>query len=125
MPVTFNRVGSMFTGFFTDQKVKDFASAKTSDTTRFGKYFLSMLKNGVNLAPSQFEAAFLSLAHSRVGHQQNDRSGEEEPERSVRQGEARKRESRWKQLDAKICNDSHDSNFRIILRFVFEFACIL
>jgi glutamate-1-semialdehyde 2,1-aminomutase len=65
VPVTFNRVGSMFTGFFTDQKVKDFSSAKTSDTTMFGKYFLSMLKNGVNLAPSQFEAAFVSLAHSR------------------------------------------------------------
>jgi glutamate-1-semialdehyde 2,1-aminomutase len=66
VPVTFNRVGSMFTGFFTDQKVRDFSSAKASDTTRFGKYFLSMLKNGVNLAPSQFEAAFVSLAHSRL-----------------------------------------------------------
>jgi glutamate-1-semialdehyde 2,1-aminomutase len=66
VPVTFNRVGSMFTGFFTDQKVKDFASAKTSDTARFGKYFLSMLKNGVNLAPSQFEAAFMSLAHTKA-----------------------------------------------------------
>jgi glutamate-1-semialdehyde 2,1-aminomutase len=66
VPVTFNRVGSMFTGFFTDKKVKDFASAKTSDTTRFGKYFLSMLKNGVNLAPSQFEAAFMSLAHTKA-----------------------------------------------------------
>ncbi len=52
--------------FFTDQKVKDFASAKTSDTARFGKYFLSMLANGVNLAPSQFEAAFMSLAHTRA-----------------------------------------------------------
>jgi len=65
IPVTFNRVGSMFTGFFTDQKVKDFSSAKTSNTTRFGKYFLSMLKNGVNLAPSQFEAGFVSLAHTK------------------------------------------------------------
>src|SRR5512143_2678877 len=65
VPVTFNRVGSMFTGFFTDQKVKDFSSAKTSDTIRFGKYFLSMLRNGVNLAPSQFEAGFVSLAHTR------------------------------------------------------------
>ncbi len=64
--MTFNRVGSMFTGFFTDRKVKDFTSAKTSDTDRFGKYFLSMLKNGVNLAPSQFEAAFLSLSHSKM-----------------------------------------------------------
>jgi glutamate-1-semialdehyde 2,1-aminomutase len=66
VPVTLNRVGSMFTGFFTDRKVKDFASAKTSDTNRFGRYFLSMLKNGVNLAPSQFEAAFLSLAHTKA-----------------------------------------------------------
>ncbi len=64
--VTLNRVGSMFTGFFTGEKVKDFSSAKTADTARFGKYFLSMLKNGVNLAPSQFEAAFLSLAHTRA-----------------------------------------------------------
>jgi glutamate-1-semialdehyde 2,1-aminomutase len=63
---TINRVGSMFTCFFTDRKVKDFESAKTSDTTRFGKYFQSMLKNGVNLAPSQFEAAFLSLSHSKA-----------------------------------------------------------
>ena len=66
IPVTLNRVGSMFTGFFTDQKVRDFASAKTSDTARFGRFFLSMLKNGVNLAPSQFEAAFLSLSHSKA-----------------------------------------------------------
>ena len=66
VPVMFNRVGSMFTGFFTDKKVKDFETAKTSDTARFGKYFLSMLKNGVNLAPSQFEAAFLSLAHTKA-----------------------------------------------------------
>jgi glutamate-1-semialdehyde 2,1-aminomutase len=64
VPTTFNRVGSMFTGFFTDRKVKDFTSAKTSDTVRFGKYFLAMLKNGINLAPSQFEAAFMSLAHT-------------------------------------------------------------
>ncbi len=66
IPVTVNRVGSMFTSFFTDQKVKDFASAKTSDIARFGKFFLAMLKNGVNLAPSQFEAGFLSLAHTRA-----------------------------------------------------------
>jgi glutamate-1-semialdehyde 2,1-aminomutase len=65
IPATINRVGSMFTTFFTDRKVTDFASAKTSDTARFGKFFRSMLANGVNLAPSQFEAAFLSLAHSK------------------------------------------------------------
>ncbi len=66
VPVTLNRVGSMFTAFFTDQKVKDFASAKTSDTEKFGRFFRSMLSNGVNLAPSQFEAAFMSLAHTRT-----------------------------------------------------------
>jgi glutamate-1-semialdehyde 2,1-aminomutase len=66
VPVTFNRVGSMFTGFFTDKKVRDFETAKTSDTIRFGKYFLSLLKNGVNFAPSQFEAGFLSLAHTKA-----------------------------------------------------------
>jgi glutamate-1-semialdehyde 2,1-aminomutase len=66
VPATFNRVGSMFTAFFTNGKVKDFASAKTSDTAKFGNFFRAMLQNGVNLAPSQFEAAFLSLAHSKA-----------------------------------------------------------
>ncbi len=66
VPATINRVGSMFTTFFTERKVTDFASAKTSDTARFGSFFRSMLKNGVNLAPSQFEAAFLSLSHSKA-----------------------------------------------------------
>jgi glutamate-1-semialdehyde 2,1-aminomutase len=66
VPVTLNRVGSMFTAFFTDRKVKDFASAKTSDTEKFGRFFRSMLSNGVNLAPSQFEAAFMSLAHTKA-----------------------------------------------------------
>jgi glutamate-1-semialdehyde 2,1-aminomutase len=61
---TINRVGSMFTTFFTGQTVRDFASAKTSDATMFGKFFRAMLSRGVNLAPSQFEAAFLSLAHT-------------------------------------------------------------
>jgi glutamate-1-semialdehyde 2,1-aminomutase len=65
IPTTFNRVGSMFTSFFTYRQVKDFASAKTSDTARFGKYFLSMQTHGVYLAPSQFEAGFLSLAHTK------------------------------------------------------------
>jgi glutamate-1-semialdehyde 2,1-aminomutase len=64
VPFSFNRVGSMFTAFFTFQKVKNFTAAKTSDTVKFGKFFLSMLKHGVNLAPSQFESAFMSLAHT-------------------------------------------------------------
>ena len=59
-----NRVGSMFTFFFTDQPVTDYESAKRSDTARFGRFFRLMLERGVYLAPSQFEAAFLSAAHS-------------------------------------------------------------
>ena len=59
-----NLVGSMFTFFFTDQPVVDWESAKRSDTARFGAFFRAMLGRGVYLAPSQFEAAFLSAAHS-------------------------------------------------------------
>ena len=62
--VTVNRVGSMFTWFFTDQPVTDYESAKRSDTTRFGRFFRAMLERGIYLAPSQFEAAFVSAAHS-------------------------------------------------------------
>ncbi len=62
--VTVNRVGSMFTLFFTGGPVTDWESAKVSDTTRFGRFFRAMLERGVYLAPSQFEAAFLSAAHS-------------------------------------------------------------
>jgi len=62
--VTVNRVGSMFTFFFTDQKVTDYESAKRSDTARFGQFFRTMLERGIYLAPSQFEAAFVSAAHT-------------------------------------------------------------
>lgn len=61
---TFNRVGSMFTTFFTNQPVTDLTTATTSDTQTFAKFFKSMLEQGVYLAPSQFEAAFVSLAHT-------------------------------------------------------------
>lgn len=63
-PACLNRVGSMMTMFFTEGPVKDFASAKESDTGLYAAYFQHMLENGVYLAPSQFEAAFVSLAHS-------------------------------------------------------------
>jgi glutamate-1-semialdehyde 2,1-aminomutase len=63
--VTINRCGSMLTTFFTDGPVTDFTSAKSSDTERFSRYFNSMLDHGVYLPPSQFEAAFISAAHSR------------------------------------------------------------
>ena len=62
--LTVNRVGSMFTAFFTGQPVTDFTSAKKSDTAAFGKFFRALLENGVYLPPSQFEAGFVSTAHS-------------------------------------------------------------
>ncbi|MBT8490385.1 MAG: glutamate-1-semialdehyde 2,1-aminomutase, partial [Deltaproteobacteria bacterium] len=64
-PHSINRIGSMFTLFFTDHEVFDFASAGTSDTGYFARYFRGMLANGICIAPSQFEASFISLAHSR------------------------------------------------------------
>ncbi|WP_181306608.1 glutamate-1-semialdehyde 2,1-aminomutase [Rufibacter sp. XAAS-G3-1] len=59
---TINQVGSMFSLFFTEQPVTDFASAKTSDLQVFGKYFHEMLQRGIYLAPSQFETLFVSSA---------------------------------------------------------------
>ncbi|MBI5747854.1 MAG: aminotransferase class III-fold pyridoxal phosphate-dependent enzyme, partial [Nitrospinae bacterium] len=64
IPVYSTRVGSMFSMFFTNREVVDYTTAKTSDTDRFSKYFSLMLKGGIYLAPSQFEAGFVSLAHS-------------------------------------------------------------
>ena len=64
IPAQFHRVGSMWTVFFTDQPVTDYTSAKTSDTAKFARYFHGMLERGVYLPPSQFEAAFISLAHT-------------------------------------------------------------
>jgi glutamate-1-semialdehyde 2,1-aminomutase len=61
---SFSRVGSMFCTFFAPGPVTDYASAKTSDTKAFGRYFWSCLEGGVYLAPSQFEAGFMSLAHT-------------------------------------------------------------
>ena len=64
VPVCVQGVGSMMTLFFTKAPVTDFASAKLSDTQRYGAYFRGMAERGVYLAPSQYEAAFLSLAHT-------------------------------------------------------------
>ncbi len=64
IPASVNRVGSMFTLFFQDGLVTDYASAKRSDLQRFGAFFRGMRARGVSLPPSQFEAAFLSLALS-------------------------------------------------------------
>ena len=62
--ITVNRVGSMFTFFFTPGPVTDWDSAKRADTGRFRQFFHWMLDHGIYLAPSQFEAGFLSAAHS-------------------------------------------------------------
>jgi glutamate-1-semialdehyde 2,1-aminomutase len=60
------RVGSKFCAFFTDVPVVDYATAKTSDTKKYGRYFHAMLEQGVYLAPSQFEVGFVSLAHTEA-----------------------------------------------------------
>lgn len=59
-----NHVGSIGSLFFTEQPVVDYASAKTSDTTEYAQYFRYMLENGIHLAPAQFEAMFVSAAHT-------------------------------------------------------------
>ena len=64
IPFRLNRAGSMFTLFFTSREVFDFASAAQSDRKLFARYFRGMLAHQINLAPSQFEAAFLSFAHT-------------------------------------------------------------
>jgi glutamate-1-semialdehyde 2,1-aminomutase len=65
-----NRVGSMWTSFFTNMPVVDWDSANKSDRQRYGKFFHAMLDEGVYLAPSQFEAGFVSLAHTEQVIQQ-------------------------------------------------------
>lgn len=64
VPYYQTRMGSMVGGFFTEGPVTDYESAKKSDTARYGKFFHGMLERGVYFAPSQFEAAFVSTAHS-------------------------------------------------------------
>ncbi|MHB1004830.1 MAG: glutamate-1-semialdehyde 2,1-aminomutase [Chloroflexota bacterium] len=66
VPAFSTRVGSMLTLFFTDRKVTDYASAKTADTRFYARYFNAMLERGVYLAPSQFEASFVSTAHTEA-----------------------------------------------------------
>jgi glutamate-1-semialdehyde 2,1-aminomutase len=63
IPVTIDRVGSMMGLFFTGKRVNNFEDAKTSDLEMFSAYYKEMLKEGVYLAPSQFEAVFVSAAH--------------------------------------------------------------
>ena len=64
VPVQFKRIGSMFCGYFTERPVDNLADAMHSDRARFAKYFHGMLEAGIYLAPSQFEAGFISMAHT-------------------------------------------------------------
>ena len=63
VPMTMNRVGSMFTWFFTERAVENFADAATSDTAAFARFHRGMLEAGVWLPPSQYEAAFVGMQH--------------------------------------------------------------
>ena len=60
----FYRAGSMFCTYFADKDIYNYSTAKLSDTAKFSKFFAGMLRRGVNIAPSQYEAGFMSLAHS-------------------------------------------------------------
>lgn len=74
VPVTFNRCGSMFCGYFTDKPVHNLADAMHSDRARFAKFFHGMLDLGVYFAPSQFEAGFISTAHTSAEIEQTVRA---------------------------------------------------
>lgn len=74
--VTFQRIGSMFCGYFTDQPVHNLSDAMNSDREKFGKYFHGMMEEGIYLAPSQFEAGFISLAHTEDYIQRTVRAAE-------------------------------------------------
>jgi glutamate-1-semialdehyde 2,1-aminomutase len=64
IPAEVNAIGSLATVFFTPEPVRNYADAKRSDTKRYGRFFREMLDRGIFLAPSQFEAAFVSMAHT-------------------------------------------------------------
>lgn len=66
MKIKINSISSMFTLFFTENEVYDYETAKTSDTKKYAQYFHSMIEGGIYLPPSQFEANFLSTAHTQV-----------------------------------------------------------
>jgi glutamate-1-semialdehyde 2,1-aminomutase len=73
----FYRAGTMFCSYFTDTDVVDYQTAKKADTMRFSRFFSAMLERGIYIAPSQFEAGFLSLAHSEKDIEQTVRAAYE------------------------------------------------
>jgi glutamate-1-semialdehyde 2,1-aminomutase len=76
IPVQFQRIGSMFCGYFTDEPVWNLADAMHSDRARFARFFHGMLDRGVYLAPSQFEAGFISTAHTSADIEATVRAAE-------------------------------------------------
>jgi glutamate-1-semialdehyde 2,1-aminomutase len=76
IPVQFQRIGSMFCGYFTSQPVWNLADAMHSDRARFARFFHGMLDRGVYLAPSQFEAGFISTAHTSADIEATVRAAE-------------------------------------------------
>ena len=83
VPVQFNRCGSMFCGYFTSEPVHNLADAMKSDRERFKKYFHGMLDEGIYLAPSQFEAGFISTAHTAADIEQTVRAAAKVLRRAV------------------------------------------
>jgi glutamate-1-semialdehyde 2,1-aminomutase len=77
VPSYHTRVGSMLCMFFTSSPVNNYSDALKCDTERYGKYFHAMLERGVYLAPSQFEAAFVSLAHTEKDIEKTIRAAEQ------------------------------------------------
>jgi glutamate-1-semialdehyde 2,1-aminomutase len=65
IPVIINRIGSLLSCFFTDRPVRNFEDVKSTNITRFKRFFAEMLKQGIYIAPSAYEAMFISLAHSK------------------------------------------------------------
>jgi glutamate-1-semialdehyde 2,1-aminomutase len=65
IPVTINHAAGLLTLFFTEGPVKDYETAKKSDTQRFARFFIHLMEQGIYLPPSQFEAWFVSLAHTQ------------------------------------------------------------
>jgi len=76
-PLTFQRIGSMFCLYFCQGPVRNLADAKKSDTAAFARYFHGLLEKGIYVAPSQFEAGFLSTAHTEITLQATSRAIEE------------------------------------------------
>ena len=66
IPLQINRVGSMLTAFFTEQNVIGFETACSSDTERYNKFFTGLIEEGIYIAPSQYEAMFISRSHTEA-----------------------------------------------------------